>query len=301
MKDSVIERYLDYCRAVKLSLATISNYRRGLLFFSDYLKSEGKSLTNAQTADVANYITLHPEWDTATVCCRLSALRSFYQWAQVQHLLTGENPMLSIRSPKHRICQNKPSVTAEEMRLLTQTRYVRKNGQAYSTDLRDRCLIALIADSGLRVTEAASLTVGQILGMDPRQRAFTYIGKGGGEYRWYLSEDVYHMLLHYVRTLGEPDGNQPLFINRDGKRLSVRSMQQILKRRGQDILGRRVHPHMLRRGFGNAFYEASGHDIYATSQAMHHANITTTQGYLGISPETLKGIVDVKGSVILKK
>lgn len=70
----------------------------------------------------------------------------------------------------------------------------------------------------------------------------------------------------------------------------------MLNVRGKQILGKHLHPHMLRRGFGNAFYEASGHDIYATSQAMHHKSVETTQEYLAVSNDKLKSIMDTSMS-----
>lgn len=292
MTDDSLEAYLDYCRAIKLSDRTVSGYARSLQLFLGGLQSHGKTLPQASGADAVDFIAVHPNWDAATVSNRLSALRGYYKWAELKRLLPGDNPMLGIRSPKPKVVKNKPSVTREEAYLLTQARRTRKDGSALATDLRDRCLIALIADTGLRVSEAASLNIGHIRRMDPNQREFVYVGKGGSEQTWYMTADVYQMLSRYIDALPDAELTAPLFRNRDGGRLSVRSIQLILQRRGASVLNRHVHPHMLRRGFGNAFYAASGKDIYATSQAMHHTNIATTQGYLSIQPGELKNIVD---------
>ena len=290
--DQHIEAYLQYCAAMKLSKASINNYSRALTFFADHLASHDRSLTSAQPRDVTDFMTAHADWDAATTANRLSALRGFYKWAQIRGILDGENPMLEIRSPKQHQKRNKPTVTQDEVHLLLETQRIHRDGTALPTDLRDRCIIALIYDTGIRVAEVASLNVGHIQSMDAEKREFVYVGKGGSEYTWYVTPDVYEMLLRYINTLDTPEPEQPLFCNRGGQRLSIRYIQKILADRGKNVLGRHLHPHMLRRGVGNAFYSASGHDIYATSQALHHASVTTTQGYLAVGQDNLRKIMD---------
>ena len=292
MTAQLIGNYLEYCRALKMSAQTISNYERGLRFFGAYLDQQGKTLPLAQSADVNGYIAAHPEWTAATTANRLSALRGFYKWMQIQRLLPDVDPMLEVRAPRQRLTRNKPSVSREEALLLTAARHTRRDGIAFATDLRNRCLMSLIYDTGLRVSEAASLNLGTIRRMDPRRREFIFTGKGGSEYFGYLSPDAYAMLSAYADAQADAPDSRALFVNRGGERLSVRSIQKLIAASGKRVLNRRLHPHMLRRGFGNAFYEASGHDIYATSQAMHHASVTTTEEYLAVSPEHLKKVVD---------
>lgn len=292
MTANPLDSFLSYCRAIKMSTASVSAYSRSLSFFDAFLTARGKPLTHANAADVTDFIAAHPEWSASTICNRLSALRTFYAWAAIKELLPGGNPMPGVRSPKQLVKRNKPSVSSEDVQLLRDTRRTCRDGSARQGDLRDRCLIALIYDTGIRVTEVVSLNVGHITGMDPKRREFVYTGKGGSEYSWFVTEPVYELLMSYLRTHPNPLPDSPLFLNRYGGRLSQRSVQKMLHVRGDQVLGRRLHPHMLRRGFGNAFYEASGHDIYATSQAMHHRNVTTTQGYLSVSGDRLKEIVD---------
>ena len=202
------------------------------------------------------------------------------------------DPTLLIEGPKVKAKRNKPQVDTKEAQLLTETRYTKRDGTALSTDMRDRCIIALARGTGLRVSEVASLNAGMVLNMNPSTREFFYIGKGGAEYSWYLTADVYDMLHSFLSHENITDPSCPLFANRDGTRLSVRSIQKIIAKRGQQVLGKAVHPHMLRRGYGNEFYEKSGKDIYATKEALHHNSVTTTEGYLGIGKDRLKIIVD---------
>lgn len=284
--------FLAYCKGMNLSDKTTLAYDRSLAFLESFLIRRGKSLAEASAADITDFIAEHSEWSPATTANRLSAYRTFYNWAEIKHLLPKGSPMLEIRTPRQRVKKNKPSVSCADAELLKETRRTYRNGVARAGDLRDRCLIALIFDTGIRVAEAVSLNVSHIRSMDPQRREFVYVGKGGSEYSWFVTEPIYELLMNYLRTHPDPCPDSPLFLNRYGGRLSVRSVQKMLNVRGNAVLGKHLHPHMLRRGFGNAFYEASGHDIYATSQAMHHSSIATTQGYLAVSGDKLKEIVD---------
>ena len=292
MDDACRTAFLACCRGMNLSDKTVPAYDRSLAFLESFLLQRGKTLTEASPADITDFIAAHTEWSPATTANRLSAFRTFYNWAEIKHLLPEGNPMLEIRTPKQHIRKNKPSVSSADAELLKETRRTRRDGAARVGDLRDRCLIALIFDTGIRVAEAVSLNVSHIRSMDPQRREFVYVGKGGSEYSWFVTEPIYELLMNYLRTHPDPSPDKPLFLNKYGGRLSVRSVQKMLAVRGDAVLGKHLHPHMLRRGFGNAFYEASGHDIYATSQAMHHSSVATTQGYLAVSGDKLKEIVD---------
>lgn len=292
MTGNPINEYLSYCRAMNMAEKTIEAYGRSLRFLESFLATRNKQLSEARQEDLLDFITANSSWGPSTIANRLAAFRSYFKWAEGKRLLKGDNPMKAIRAPKQHVKRNKPSVTQDEVQLLQDSRRTHRDGTARPGDLRDRCLIALIYDTGIRVAEAVSLNVQHLQDMDPKRREFVYKGKGGSEYSWFVTEPIYELLMNYLRVHPSPTSESPLFLNRYGKRLSIRSVQKMLATRGNQVLGKKLHPHMLRRGFGNAFYQASGHDIYATSQAMHHSSVATTQGYLSISGDQLKAIVD---------
>lgn len=292
MTQTPLEQYLAYSAAIKMATRTLEAYARSLNLFSSFLAGREKQLVEADAGDVMDFIAANSEWSAATIANRLAAFRSFYRWAASQKLIADAGFLSKVSKPKIHARRNKPTVSHEEVEILRDTRRTTKNGTARMGDLRDRCLISLIYDTGIRVTEVVSLNVSHIQNMDPQRREFVYKGKGGSEYSWFVTEPIYELLMSYLRTHPNPVPDSPLFLNRYGGRLSVRSVQKMLKTRGDEVLGRHLHPHMLRRGFGNAFYEASGHDIYLTSQAMHHSSIATTQGYLSVSDDKLKWVVD---------
>jgi len=83
-----------------------------------------------------------------------------------------------------------------------------------------------------------------------------------------------------------------LFVNRLGKRLTPRSVQQRLKawalRQG---VSTKVHPHVLRHSFASHVLQSSG-DLRAVQEMLGHASISTTQVYTHLDFQHLAKVYD---------
>ncbi len=155
--------------------------------------------------------------------------------------------------------------------------------------LRDTAVLSVLLCTGIREGEAAALEVA-----DLRQRLQGELGllvregKGGkarfvpwGELSWALV-----IVDAWLKVAGITGG--PVFrgLRRGGKvqacGLTTRAIQKILKRYPVVIEGKRrtVRPHDLRRTYAARQYEA-GMDINALRQNLGHADVKTTQGYIG--------------------
>jgi integrase/recombinase XerC len=87
-------------------------------------------------------------------------------------------------------------------------------------------------------------------------------------------------------------GERALFTSSRGRRISVRNVQDRLKRKGrQAALHQDVHPHMLRHSFASHLLESSG-DLRAVQELLGHANITTTQIYTHLDFQHLARVYD---------
>jgi integrase/recombinase XerC len=88
------------------------------------------------------------------------------------------------------------------------------------------------------------------------------------------------------------EGEAAMFVNRNGRRLSPRSIQQRLGdwavRQG---LPRHVHPHMLRHSFASHVLQSSG-DLRAVQEMLGHASIASTQVYTHLDFQALAKVYD---------
>lgn len=154
-----------------------------------------------------------------------------------------------------------------------------------SLRLRDKALLCLMMDTGLRGGEVCGLTLDGLV-LSPHESFVRVKGKGRKEREVGLGKDARRALHRYL-TRARPTFKTTLpnaFVSRDGKLLSTNAIDRTLHRLVQaagpehfaDI---HVTAHAFRHGFAVHFMEQGG-DIYKLSRLMGHENITTTERYL---------------------
>ena len=152
-------------------------------------------------------------------------------------------------------------------------------------EARDRCLTELLYGCGLRIAELAGLDAQastEASGwIDLQDGQAHVLGKGGKRRSVPVGAPALKALAAWLEVRGRWSAGCPadpaLFIGRSGQRLSIRQMQQRLKRRSLAAgLATPVHPHMLRHSFASHVLQSSG-DLRAVQELLGHANISTTQ------------------------
>ena len=82
----------------------------------------------------------------------------------------------------------------------------------------------------------------------------------------------------------------PVFVNKWGTRLDVRSVRRILhKRLGEAGLPLNVSPHTLRHSFATHLLDR-GADLRSVQELLGHSSLATTQVYTNLTPEKLREI-----------
>ena len=141
--------------------------------------------------------------------------------------------------------------------------------------LRNRLMLELMARGGMRVGEVLKLKA-----MDVHERKLTLRGPKSGKEREYvfIPQKVADRLKEYIRDNGiQPD--QRIFP------LSYEATRSMVKKAG-DRVGIRLRPHDLRR-HAATYASRSGVPIEIVSKViLRHANLSTTQIYLGKVPDT---------------
>jgi integrase/recombinase XerC len=147
----------------------------------------------------------------------------------------------------------------------------------------------LFYSSGLRLSELASLNLDDI---DARQGLVTVTGKGRKTRTVPVGGVALDAVAAWLRVRPELAEEPALFISSRGKRISVRNIQDRLKRRGRATgMHQDVHPHMLRHSFATHMLESSG-DLRAVQELLGHANISTTQVYTHLDFQHLARVYD---------
>ena len=158
------------------------------------------------------------------------ALRALYTWLYSRksgyNLNVQSNPILLVDSPKvgKRIL---PSLTEIQVNTLL-------NG---ADNLRDKCIVSLLADSGMRLSELTSLQPEVI---DWESYTITIIGKGNKQRRAPFTDRTASLLRAYLSNNGHHKENI--------WRINQYGVQKMLKTLGIST-GIKCNPHSFRRGF----------------------------------------------------
>ena len=254
----------------------------------DAERRNGPSVADVGALSVRGYLGfLHKRNQKATMARKLAALRSFFRHL-VKHELLQENPTDLILTPKH----ERPIPTylpVDDMfRLL--------DGVETDTLLgkRNRALFETMYSCGLRVSELAGLNRGDV----DRGTGFVRVfGKGSKERivpigtRAIDTIDAYRAALRALPGR-RPDAGDALFLNKNGRRLTPRSIARILDQVARQCgISRPVSPHALRHTFATHMLDA-GADLRVVQELLGHKSLSTTQRYTHVSIDRLMEVYD---------
>jgi integrase/recombinase XerC len=155
--------------------------------------------------------------------------------------------------------------------------------------LRDRAILEFLYSSGIRVGELVGLNVNHL---DLELGIVKVMGKGRKERIVPVGMKAIEALKTYLEERGNLDGEEPLFVNLRGGRLTARSIGRLVKKYSrQSGISRKVSPHSLRHTFATHLLDA-GADIREIQEMLGHASLSTTQRYIHLSLGKLMEVYD---------
>jgi len=210
----------------------------------------------------------------------IGATRSFFRFLFEEGRL-DTNPAQALRSirlgpplaPKH--------LTVAEVQCLLSLPDVDT-----STGRRDRAILMVLYNTGLRVGELRALNRDDVRLPAEGWSALQVLGKGRRLHRLPVNRPAADALLAYLS--GRDDTEPALFLNRNGGRFSVRGIALLVNRylRAAGITDR-SGPHVLRHTFATHALRARP-NIRAVQELLGHAWVTTTQRYTHLEVEDLQ-------------
>ncbi|MGO8999515.1 MAG: tyrosine recombinase XerC [Polyangiaceae bacterium] len=162
--------------------------------------------------------------------------------------------------------------------------------------LRDRAVLEVLYGSGLRVSELAGLSLGDV---DLGRGEVRVLGKGRKERIVPLGSKAVEAIRAWLAVrsgvvhpkLGTQDAHA-LFLTGKGARLAVRAVQTLVQKYGILGAGRGdLHPHALRHTCATHMLNG-GADLRAIQEMLGHASLSTTQKYTHVSIEHLMKVYD---------
>ncbi|HBC85713.1 MAG TPA: tyrosine recombinase XerC [Lentisphaeria bacterium] len=229
---------------------------------------------------------------------KISSLRSFFRF-MVREELVKQNPFSGLTSPKKEKRLPKYMSVDEVGKLLDAPAIFWKEAKDNKTSkdddsanfaaARDSAILEVIYSGGLRISEALGLNMGDV---DLISDIIKVKGKGKKERIAALGKPASMSLSSYfkIREIRNASANQgsPVFVNKDGTRISSRSFQRNFKQYLATAgLPADMTPHKLRHSFATHMLNA-GADMRSVQELLGHANLSTTQIYTHVTAERLK-------------
>jgi integrase/recombinase XerC len=267
----------------RYSELTTENYARDLRRLFDL--AADTPLADLRSHHIRRYIAqLHSRGLSGRTLARmLSAWRSFFNYLMRDHGFRG-NPCIGLRPPKAPKTLPHALSPDEAVKLVELPAHT-------PADLRDKAMFELLYSSGLRLAELISLDPAAI---DFNDAAVTVTGKGSKMRIVPVGHHAVAALKGWLAVRSElaKSDESALFVGKNGKRISPRTVQLQLRQWGiRQGIASGVHPHLLRHSFATHVLQSSG-DLRAVQEMLGHASISTTQVYTHLDFQYLAKIYD---------
>lgn len=266
----MIAEYLTYERDIKnLAPTTIAEYGKDLADFVSWTKQASTPLrwSIVTSSIIELYITQQRQrgLKATTINRRTSTLATFFDWLTRRHGLE-HNPVRDLDRQRQAKTQPKPADRE------TIEAYMRDGSKADRWQTELKALIALMAGTGLRISEALAITMADV---DKHDRRIMIHGKGAKERYVYYGQEIAKRLNTYYRATGAKGASQRLFS------LSYEDAYRLMTSELRGANGRGITPHQLRHTFATAQLR-KGTPIKTLASMMGHERITTTERYTAI-------------------
>lgn len=273
---------------MNLSNNTATGYGRDIREYVEYLSAVCHRLHPADitSTDIRNYISRckHRFLSVRTIARKLSAVRSFHKYLLKEKAAEADVSKL-IDGPK----QEKKLPIILSVQEVEDLLSALNESDAF--ELRNKAMIELAYDTGLRVSELIGLrmtdlrlSVGliQICGKGKKDRIIPLGDAGRDTLNKYLSMGRPHLL--------KPIKSEYVFLTRLGKKMTRQNFNLILNVKAKAAgIKKTVNPHMLRHSFASHLL-AAGMDLRFIQEILGHEDITTTEIYTHVTNKRLRKV-----------
>jgi site-specific recombinase XerD len=236
-----IEGYFINAQARRLSPNTLQNYQWAYGHLERHLAGD-PSMASITTTQVRAFLTSLQHLSNKSLLNVHSALSSLWSWA-VDEGIARRNVLREIKPPKPEKRTVIPFTKQEVELMLTACdrakTYTRPGKRACAngrpTALRDRAIVILLLDTGIRATELCSLAIRDA---DFKNHRILILGKGKKERHVRISPRTEQAIWRYLTSRRDARPTDPLFATGEGlpmeRNILLRMVHRIGERAGVD-------------------------------------------------------------------
>ena len=240
-----------------------------------------KEIKSIDVFEYMNYLIQVRKNNASARSRKTASLRSFFKYLTVKVKLLDYNPVEELDSPKLKKSLPKYLTLDESLKFLeTIEKYGGKNKE------RDYAIATFFLNCGMRLSELVGINFRDI-GSD---NSIRILGKGNKERVLYLNNACLSALEEYKKVRGEAKDKEALFLSRNKKRISPKTVQFLMKKYFNlaGLSHKRLSTHKLRHTAATLMYQNGGVDIRVLKDVLGHESISMTQIYTHTNPKQVK-------------
>lgn len=261
-----INRYL----AGQTSKNTKISYEIDLRQFFDFVKKDEKEITYGDVYDWKS--DMINKYSSATIARKLTCVKNYFIFlCQIGEI--NNNPTLAIKLP---------SIKNKEKDYISMNKALKLIDTA--TNLRDKAIISLYLNSGMRVSELINLTLSQYY-----SDKIVFKMKGDRERVIYLNNKCREQVDKYIKVRKQSNINN-LFVSNHGTIMRADCIAKMLRKVAKQAnLEEYITNHSLRHTYVSKVCDEYG--INVAKDVICHSDISTTQRYAHNTEDTIKNVM----------
>lgn len=275
---NLVKQFISAKRIEGCSKRTEEYYLSTLTYFEKNIKC---SILSADTSIIRGYLISYQKINNCsnvTLDTVRRILSSFYKWLEEEDFIL-KSPMKRIHRIKTPVII-KPALSDEQIEVIRKT---------VAENKRNLAIVDILLSSGIRVSELVRLNRSSI---NLNSRTCIVFGKGSKQRETYFDVRTKIELENYLKT--RKDKNRALFVSLHKKnkhgiytRLTVNSVEKIIREIGQKTEIENVHPHRFRRTMATRAID-KGMPIEQVQVLLGHTKIDTTLRYANVQQNNVK-------------
>lgn len=284
--ENLIKEYSEHAFNGK-SDKTRETYVGEIRQFNKWLDGAGTDISEFSRVDVQHYINnmASKQMAASTINKKFRSITHFCKYFKMEENIKD----IRVITP-----ENIFNIAPKSMKRNERNQMLRE--VARSGNKRDYAVICTLLYTGVRVSECSKLQLANLIDIGEKKGFLRVEGKGFKERIVPLNNDARYAINEYLnersidmyklKDLSKTELQQPLFLSNFNKKLSVESIQRIVRVYGK------THPHILRHTFATVLIRENKVDVAVVAQLLGHSNLNTIQRYTKATGEELLEIVD---------
>lgn len=285
----LLSKFVSHLQATKnLSNKTLYAYKGDLEQFFSY----EKDILHPNICSFVSYLNTQLKLKDASIRRKIITLKVFYTYL-VDNEIISESPFIKLKfnfKQEHRLPKTlEIKEVAKILNYFDSICIETLSPFAKFEYTRDVALMDLLISTGIRIGEAAAITLPDII---ISERTLLIHGKGRKQRLIYISS---HITWNRISTLlkeRKKSGGTNLFVNRYGNPISIHGIEYIYKKYVKLAkLSTHSTPHYMRHTFATNLL-ANGADLRSVQEILGHASVATTQIYTEVTTQRKKQVLN---------